>query len=223
MTSRKVDGNSSVVDNLLSAASALDPTGASGFILGSRKSILSIRDRAYISKFGKFWRAFEEKKIEVDEFISKTEEREDWQKVGENFLLVMDSFSDFDKCYYYGKVWIAWLKKEINTNEFIEVTNILQNIFITDLNYIFYHSKDVNFKYLNEDRLYNCGFLKRGRLEELDFIRDILNIDRSEYKSYEAQIFENIDNIIFHVKEILLNPYLETEAGKKLIQILTKK
>ena len=34
-----------------------------------------------------------------DEFIRKTEEQEDWQKVGENFLLVMDSFSTFDKCY----------------------------------------------------------------------------------------------------------------------------
>ena len=128
MENRKINDNSKVLDNLLSAASALDPSGKSGFILGSIKSILSIRDRAYISKFGKFWRAFEENKIEVDEFISKTEEREDWQKVGENFLLVMDSFSAFDKCYYYGKVWISWLKKEINTFSLVDQNILVSNI-----------------------------------------------------------------------------------------------
>lgn len=221
MTSRKVDKNK-VVDNLLSAASALDPTGTSGFILGSIKSLLSIRDRAYISKFKKFWQAIEENEIERDEFIRKTEEQEDWQKVGENFLLVMDSFSAFDKCYYYGKVWVSWLKKEINTNEFVEISNILQNIFVTDLNYILYHSRDTNFKYLNEDRLYNCGFLKRGDLEELEFAKDVCDVDRSEYKTAIQQAYENISNILSHVKEQLLNPYVETDIGKKLIQILTK-
>ncbi len=127
MTSRKVDGNK-VVDNLVSAASALDPTGASGFILGSIKFILSIRDRVYISKFEKFWSAFEESKIEVDEFIRKTEEQKDWQKVGENFLLVMDSFSAFDKCYYYGKLWVGWLGGKIDQYEFRIMTNILQSM-----------------------------------------------------------------------------------------------
>lgn len=223
MASRKSTGNSNVVYNLVSAASALDPTGASGFILGSITSILSIRDRAYISKFEKFWLAFEENKIEVDEFIRKTEEQEDWQKVGENFLLVIDSFSAFDKCYYYGRAWVAWLRKEINANEFIEITNILQNIFITDLNYIFYHSQDVNSKYLNEDRLYNCGFLKRGDLEELRYTKDVNDIDRSDYQSLSQQRFENIQDSLWHIKSQLICPYEETEVGKKLIQILTKK
>ncbi len=221
MTSRKVDGNK-VVDNLLSAASALDPTGASGFIIGSIKSILSIRDRAYISKFGKFWRAFEENKIEVDEFIRKTEEQKDWQKVGENFLLVMDSFSAFDKCYYYGKVWVSWLKKEINTNEFIEITNILQNIFITDLNYILYHLNDVRFNSgLNQDRLYNCGFLKRKKINFSSFTRispnPIYSIWNKEEKQNESQGSNR------ELESFINDPYVETEIGKKLIQILNKK
>jgi hypothetical protein len=217
MTDRKVDGNK-VVDNLVSAASALDPTGASGFILGSIKSILGIRDRVYISKFKKFWSAFEESKIEVDEFIRKTEEQKDWQKVGENFLLVMDSFSAFDKCYYYGKVWVSWLRKEIDTNEFIEITNILQNIFINDLNYILYHSGDTNFKYLNEDRLYNCGFLKRGDLEELELA---INIS-TDYWNHERSREQSVDDVLWHLKHQLLNPYIKSNSGEKLTSILTK-
>lgn len=214
MTSRKLDGNSKVVDNLVSAVSALDPTGASGFILGSIKSILSIRDRAYISKFEKFWSAFEENKIEIDEFIRKTEEQEDWQKVGENFLLVMDSFSTFDKCYYYGKVWVAWLKKEINTNEFIEITSILQNIFITDLNYILYHLNDVGFNSgLNQDRLYSCGLLQRS------FFPPNLGNMMSEVTKDFAKIKQYVDGLINHLSQ----PYAITNSGKKLIEILTKK
>jgi len=223
MTSRKVDGNSSVVDNLLSAASGLDPSGKSGFILGSIKSIksiLSIRDRVYISKFGKFWRAFEENKIEVDEFISKTEEQEDWQKVGENFLLVMDSFSAFDKCYYYGKVWISWLKKEINTNEFIEITNILQNIFITDLNYILYHHNDMRFNFdLNKDRLYSCGFLQRILINS-SFPP---NLGRRFMESGVQKDFDILKDYVDGVIRHLNQPYTITNSGNKLIEILTKK
>ena len=221
MASCKTYGNSSVVDNLLSAASALDPKGASGFILGSIKSILSIRDRVYISKFEKFWSAFEESKIEVDEFIRKTEEQKDWQKVGENFLLVMDSFSAFDKCYYYGKVWVSWLKKEIDTNEFIEITNILQKIFISDLQHILYHSKDKNFSYLDEDRLYNCGFLKRGSIEEIEWAME-RSIDLSDHRSIECQKEEILDNVLEHIKHQLLNPYVKSNSGEKLTNILTK-
>ena len=216
MTSRKVDGNSNVVDKLLSAASALDPTGASGFILGSIKSISSIRDRAYISKFKKFWSAFEENKIEVDEFIRKTEEQEDWQKVGENFLLVMDSFSTFDKCYYYGKVWIAWLKKGINTNEFIEVTELLRNIFITDLHYILYNLKDRGFiSYKNEDRLYNCGFLQRKKMDP--FIRMMSSGGGfGDDSGRDRMNKEANEKLIRHLE----NPYIITSIGKKLIEIL---
>ena len=217
MTSRKVDENSNVVDKLLSAASALDPTGASGFILGSIKSISSIRDRAYISKFKKFWSAFEENKIEVDEFIRKTEEQEDWQKVGENFLLVMDSFSTFDKCYYYGKVWIAWLKKGINTNEFIEVTELLRNIFITDLHYILYNLKDRGFiSYKNEDRLYNCGFLQRKKMDP--FIRMMSSGGGfGDDSGRDRMNKEANEKLIRHLE----NPYIITSIGKKLIEILT--
>lgn len=216
MTSRKVDGNSNVVDKLLSAASALDRTGASGFIIGSIKLLSSIRDRAYISKFKKFWSAFEENKIEVDEFIRKTEEQEDWQKVGENFLLVMDSFSTFDKCYYYGKVWIAWLKKGINTNEFIEVTELLRNIFITDLHYILYNLKDRGFiSYKNEDRLYNCGFLQRKKMDP--FIRMSSGGGFGDDSGRDRMNKEANEKLIRHLE----NPYIITSIGKKLIEILT--
>lgn len=216
MTSRKVDENSNVVDKLLSLASVLDRTGASGFILGSIKSISSIRDRAYISKFKKFWSAFEENKIEVDEFIRKTEEQEDWQKVGENFLLVMDSFSTFDKCYYYGKVWIAWLKKGINTNEFIEVTELLRNIFITDLHYILYNLKDRGFiSYKNEDRLYNCGFLQRKKMDP--FIRMMSSGGGfGDDSGRDRMNKEANEKLIRHLE----NPYIITSIGKKLIEIL---
>ena len=216
MTSRKVDGNSNVVDKLLSTASALDPKGASGFIIGSIKLLSSIRDRAYISKFKKFWSAFEENKIEVDEFIRKTEEQEDWQKVGENFLLVMDSFSTFDKCYYYGKVWIAWLKKGINTNEFIEVTELLRNIFITDLHYILYNLKDRGFiSYKNEDRLYNCGFLQRKKMDP--FIRMMSSGGGfGDDSGRDRMNKEANEKLIRHLE----NPYIITSIGKKLIEIL---
>lgn len=222
MPSCKIVGNSKVVDNLLSVASGLDKSGKSGFILSSMKSVLSIMDRIYISKFEKFWLAIEENEVEKDEFIRRTEEKQDFQKVGENFLLVMDGFAAFDKCYYYGKIWISWLKEEINTNEFIEITDILQNIFITDLHEILYRSEGENFK--NSDRLYNCGFLERREVSipypaqrrnkngNKMLIMSDVDKDFSKIRSY-------VSNLITHISD----PYVITKSGKKLIEILTKK
>lgn len=193
MTSRKADGSSKVVDNLVSAASALDPTGASGFILGSIKSILSIRDRADISKMKKFWSAFEENKIEIDEFIKKTKEKNDWQKVGENFLLVMNSFAAFDKCYYYGKAWIAWLENEIDTSEFIEITNILQAV------------SPVILEKLRYDKRPWSGY-DQGRIEACGIARIITGGFDSPEEPFE----------------ITNGPCSLSNLGKKLIKILKR-
>lgn len=197
MTSRKVDGNNKVVDNLVSAASALDPTGASGFILGSIKSILSIRDRAYISKFERFWSAFEENKIEVDEFIKRTEEKKDWQKVGENFLLVMDSFSAFDKCYYYGKVWFAWLERKISTEELLEMTNILQTVSSNILQKMLYDYSTGWDSYC-QGRIVSCGIADSKVMDHLHNLNDVTSVG------------------IYRPREL-------SKIGEKLIQILKKK
>lgn len=191
MASSKVNGNSKVFNDLVSTASALDPTGVSGFILGSMKSIFSIRDRVYISKFEKFWSAFEENKIKVDEFIRKTLEQKDWQKVGENFLLVMDSFSAFDKSYYYGKVWIGWLKEEINTEEMMEMTTILQMV-----------SSNILEKLLYDKRPWSC--YDQSRIE----VCGIARIISGGFDSPEE------------VSEMLSGPQSLSNLGKKLIKIL---
>lgn len=130
--------------------------------------------------------------------------------------MVIDSFSAFDKCYYYGKVWIAWLNKEINTDEFIEIVDILQNIFITDLERILYHSKD-RASYKNEDRLYNCGFLARKNISisyPMNSGSRMVEVDKDVSRTKEY-----VENFINHMKQ----PYVITKAGKNLTNILTKK
>ena len=57
-----------IVDNFLSTVTSLDPTGASGFIVDGFKTILSIRDKIYLSKYQEFWRAPEENKIKIEDF-----------------------------------------------------------------------------------------------------------------------------------------------------------
>ena len=88
--------------------------------------------------------AYRAYKIKIEDFIRRTKEKEDWQKVGGDFMLVIDSFSCFDKCHYYEKAWIAWLEKKINVNEFQEIIDILQKVFIGDLNSLI-NNEDFNF------------------------------------------------------------------------------
>jgi hypothetical protein len=224
MTISKIMGETA--DNLINAVASLDGTGKSGFILGSiksAKSILGIRDKIYLSKFQKFWTAPEENGIEMEDFVRKTQEQEDWQKVGENFLLIIDSFSAFDKCYFYGKIWVSWLKKEINTNEFIEMTEVLQNIFITDLQHILYHSKDYGFSYKNEDRLYNSGFLQRKRMDPSLRMRQGGASLGSIFGDDAGRDIKNAKAVNEKLIRHMENPYTITQIGKKLIEILTKK
>jgi len=88
-----------IANNLIDIALVLDKTGTSSFITATIKTALGIKDKIYLSKFQKFWNAIEEHKFSKEEFIKRVKEQEDWQKVGENFLLAIDSFSSFDKCY----------------------------------------------------------------------------------------------------------------------------
>lgn len=209
-----------IILNLFNTASSLDNGGKSGFILGSIKAISSIKDRIYLSKFRRFWNALEDNRIEMKDFIKKTQEQEDWQKVGESFLLVIDSFSSFDKCYYYGKVWISWLNKEVETDEFIKIIEMLKSIYITDLNHILHHSEEKGFTYLDEDRLYNCGFLKRRSVEEIEFA--ITPIDYSDHRSVAQQHEDNTENMFFHIKDHFCNPYIKSDSGKNLTNILAR-
>ncbi len=186
---KKISGE--VSNNLVSIFSAIDPAAA--LITDSVKLVLSIRDRLFIAKLEKFWRVFEESKIERDDFIKRTKEKNDWQKVGNNFLLVMDSFAAFDKSYYYGKSWIAWLKEEIDTNEFIEITNILQAVSTAILEKLRYDKRP--WSAYDQGRIEACG---------------IARITTGGFESPEE------------VHEIPDGPYSLSDLGKKLIKILRK-
>ena len=202
-----------IVDNFLSTVTSLDPTGASGFIVDGFKTILSIRDKIYLSKYQEFWRAPEENKIKIEDFIRKTKEQEEWRKVGGEFMLVIDSFSCFDKCYYFGKAWIAWLEKKINVNEFQEIIDILQKVFIGDLNSLIENKWQ---DYSSSNRLCNCGiFFKVSKIENkfggLNRPSTILaGSDRSPFSNQKTDAKD------FEIKE----DYQITKIGEKLIEIL---
>ena len=108
------------------------------------------------------------------------------------------------------------MRREINTNEFIEVTELLRNIFITDLHYILYNLKDRGFiSYKNEDRLYNCGFLQRKKMDP--FIRMSSGGGFGDDSGRDRMKKEADEKLIRHLE----NPYIITSIGKKLIEILT--
>lgn len=207
-----------IVDNFLSTVTSLDPTGASGFIVDGFKTILSIRDKIYLSKYQEFWRAPEENKIKIEDFIRKTKEQEEWQKVGGEFMLVIDSFSCFDKCYYFGKAWIAWLEKKINVNEFQEIIDILQKVFIGDLNALI-NDKDVNFL----DSYSNDGIFRSFNEEEFDpsFIRLFNCGIVLKWQELQENPIENSKEYFDYKLPLKIDRYYRiTEAGKKLIEIL---
>jgi len=208
-----------IVDNFLSAVTSLDPTGASGFIVDGLKTILSIRDKIYLSKYQEFWRAPEENKIKIEDFIRRTKEQEDWQKVGGDFMLVIDSFSCFDKCHYYGKAWIAWLEKKINVNEFQEIIDILQKVFIGDLNSLI-NNEDFNFL----DIYSSNGTYKAFKEEEFEapFIMRLCNCGIAlKWQELEDNPIANSKEYFDRRLPLKIERYWEiTEVGKKLIEIL---
>lgn len=145
--------------SLLKDFSSIDLSGISNATISTFDGILAIRDRIYLSKLKEFWRAPEDHKIKIEEFVRKTKDQQDWQKVGKNFLLVIDAFSAFDKCYYYGKVWIAWLEKEINTQEMIDMTSILEAIFPSVLQKLMYGS--LQWSEYDQGRIESCGIARQ--------------------------------------------------------------
>jgi hypothetical protein len=182
--------------SLLKNFASLDLTGISSAVIGSFDGILAIRDRIYLAKLKEFWRAPEENKIKIEEFVQKTKEQQDWQKVGENFLLVVDSFAAFEKCYYYGKAWVAWLEKEINTEELLEMTNMLQTVSSNILQKILYDYSTGWDPYC-QGRIVSCG------------------ISDSKVMDYHYDL--NDESIrIYHPQSL-------SKIGEKLVQILKKK
>jgi len=91
----------------------------------------------------------------------------------------------------------------------MEITHILQNIFITDLHHIIYNSKDKDFYYKSDDRLYNCGFLEKEEITQIP-------VNYSDHRSVEEQIADNTA----YALDRLVDPYFKSKSGEKLINIL---
>jgi hypothetical protein len=215
MSSDKEDNEAT--QNLFSALVSLDPSGVGSFVLDAANGLLGIRDRLYLSKLKKFWSALDDNKIEIEDYINRIKADENWQKAGRDLLLIIDSFSYLDKCYYYGKVWVAKLQNTINEKEFAEMTSILQAIFITDLQNMLGGKE----KEANRDRLYNCGMLRRMSMIGSGAVRagnvgNMLSYDMSDTE----QDFAKTKNHLAKTIENVNDPYDLTGVGKKFLSIL---
>ena len=204
------------VTTILEGISSLDETGISGFILSGIKTLSSIPDKIFAAKILKFLTALEENKIKAEEFISKIREKEDWQKLGAEFLVVVDSLSSLDKSYFYGKICGAYCEGKINFNELLKLTELLQNISLEDLKNVLKNYK--NFKHINHsnnpidlERLYKCHFLilKKPVIDNLAMLSDV--------KKDFAQISSWVNELMLEVQKI---EYEISDTGKLLLKVL---
>jgi len=140
----------------------------------------SISDRILIKKLEVFLKTFnhqnEKNKLIMIKQISKADNK---KKIGEQLILLIDKFSDFEKPEMLAIIFSAYLKNEITLDEFFRMGQAINLIFIDDLkDLITNESKDIDQEKL--DNYLNGGFSVINRIAHGVDIISIINLRISE-------------------------------------------
>jgi len=94
----------------------------------------SISERLFLKKLDLFLKEFDkqsgDKKLQL---LKKLEEPEEKQKIGENLLLLIDKFDEFEKPKILAKIFASYLAENINQTEFFRIGRAINLAFISDL------------------------------------------------------------------------------------------
>jgi hypothetical protein len=97
-------------------------------------TVKSISDRIFLKKIERFLFQFDLiKETELQNYIGKTLDDKERQKVGENLLLIIDRLSDLEKPTYLSICFYGYLSNKISLDIFLSLGQAIDSCHISDL------------------------------------------------------------------------------------------
>lgn len=128
------------------------------------KGSLAIRDRQLLRKTAKFIISFNNKLVKLEKlnnYKKKLESNKFRANELERVLFLIDRFIDEQKSTILGNIYFFYINEDISYDEFLEMSDVLEKIFINDLNFMVqgYKNSDI-FEFDNYFRL-NLSYSSR--------------------------------------------------------------
>lgn len=104
-------------------------------LVGLTKVSLTIREQLFMKKILSFLSGIKDVDIEKRKRLISEIEKSDKQKirVGEKLLYILDKCDDHITAKYLAMIFSAFLKQELTYSEYLRCSNIIQKLFIDDL------------------------------------------------------------------------------------------
>ncbi|KGK32212.1 hypothetical protein ACIGCP_04230 [Cellulophaga baltica] len=134
-----------------------------GTIVGLSKFGMKLQERILLSKVFNLLQQLGHTTIEERQaFLKKVESSETYnKKVGAALILILDKLSDLEKPTIIGKLFAAAIKNEIDYQTFLRISNIIENIFLPDLDYAKKLKQGQEIDIQIKEELFRVGLMKR--------------------------------------------------------------
>tara|TARA_R110000744_G_C19158563_1_gene540225 strand:+ start:109 stop:732 length:624 start_codon:yes stop_codon:yes gene_type:complete len=134
-----------------------------GTIVGLSKFGMKLQERILLSKVFNLLQQLDHTTIEERQaFLKKVESSETYnKKVGTALILILDKLSDLEKPTIIGKLFAAAIKNEIDYQTFLRISNIIENIFLPDLDYVKKLKQGQEIDIQIKEELFRVGLMKR--------------------------------------------------------------
>lgn len=126
--------NADAIVNYLIEDDALSAIPLVGNIISGGKAVLAYRDRKLIKKISVFLNQLETvSQDEISVFLSKLEDEEYREAIGEKLLTLLDRADDDEKAKVLGELFKRYIRGEINKENFELLSHAIDRVFFFDL------------------------------------------------------------------------------------------
>lgn len=143
-------------------AKVSDVTPFLGLTLGLWKSCNEIRDLLYQKKLNNFLNGLvgDTTQKSRDEFIRRLQAKNEYSRLGQTILLLIEKSNDIDKPAIIGKIIAACVNGDIDLDRSLRLSYMIDRCYIQDLNILRKFKEGIALKDKeNHEQLYAIGFL----------------------------------------------------------------
>lgn len=138
-----------------------------GFLVGTKNVIQNLQDRNLLNQTLQFIKEFNSGKIEkekIEKYKKKLIDSKQAEKELGRVLLILNSNIDIEKSKMLARLFRNYIDEKINWDEFCEFSEIIKNMFLSDINFFknIYCGKikdTVNYPLYPFDRLVSLGLI----------------------------------------------------------------
>lgn len=167
----------------------------------------SLRQRSFYKKIYKFLYELDKvSKEEKDKFIKYLESKGDKKRVYDNILLILDRFDDETKSTISGKLFKSLIERNIDITMFFRLMNIVEKIYIGDLDLLNKRYSQFDKFDFEESSLYENEYVKEN-LANHGLLKRFFSQD-NRLDKYRGTLSDNV----------IINDYGLSEIGELLLK-----